>query len=73
MPRPSPGADEVRGDHGLAVAGRQRVQCAPAEGSKEQKHEHALAGRRALEEALEAALRAVVGGGEVAALGCAAR
>ena len=50
-------ADQVGGDHRLAVAGRQRVQRAPAEGGEEQEHQHALARRGVLEQAGEAVAR----------------
>ena len=53
-------ADEVRGDHGLAVAGGERVHRAPPERGEQQQDQHALAGGGVLEEAGEAGLPAAV-------------
>ena len=52
-------AHQVGGDHRLAVAGRERVQRAPAERGEQEEQEHALAGGRALEDAGEAVAAAV--------------
>jgi hypothetical protein len=51
--RASARADEVRRDHRLPVAGRQRVQRSPAERAEEQQHEHPVARRRVLEQTRE--------------------
>ncbi len=61
--------DQVGGDHRLAVAGRERVQRAPAEGREQQDEQHALAGRRLLEERGEAVAPGAAGGHLAGALG----
>ena len=57
IPRAAARADEVRRDHALAVAGRERVHRAPAERGEQQEHEHAVAVEQRLEAVRRAAAR----------------
>ena len=58
VPRRPASADEVGGDHRLAVAGGQGVHGAPAESGEQQQEEHALARRRVGEQSGEPVRRA---------------
>ena len=60
MARRAARSDQVRRHHRLAVAGRQGVDRAPAEGREQEHQEHALAGGRALEDPAEAVARPAI-------------
>ena len=66
--RPPAGADEVGGDHRLAVAGRERVDRAPAEGGDEQDDQQLIAGEDAGEAGVDVERR-----GAGSPTGCRAR